>query len=250
MVYNAVLCMLTPLHKSKAWKSFTTLLSFSGLDVQTLLHGCLQRVHVLHCHSSSQLLSTLSKIKHLISDHPAINLVLIDDIGSFYWIDRYEWGTPGSMVYPDEVARPLCTSIQDLLQSCHTAIVVAKASLLASRSDRYSSSRTTSVQVQEPVDYMPLYWQKMVTHRILLTAIDDQCGLRELEKRSVRVPLHTSRSTSIEYFPGPLDEGTAQPDVGGNEDPLYKICTACNVTTNRHQMYYYVATSVGIINLH
>ena len=249
MVYNAVLCMLTPLHKSKAWKSFTTLLSFSGLDVQTLLHGCLQRVHVLHCHSSSQLLSTLSKMKHLVSDRPAINLVLIDDIGSFYWIDRYEWGSPGSMVYPDEVARPLCTSIQDLLESCRTAIVVAKASLLASRSDRYSSSRTTSVQVQEPVDYMPLYWQKMVTHRILLTAIDDQCGLRELEKRNVRVPLHTSRSTSIEYFPGPLDEGTAQPD-GGNEDPLYKICTACNVTTNRHRLYYYVATSVGIVNLH
>jgi len=244
--------VLTAINRAKAWKSYSLpclLLSFSGLDVQALLHGCLQRVHVLHCHSSSQLLSTLSKIKRLISDHPAINLVLIDDIGSFYWIDRYEWGTAGSMVYPDEVARPLCASIPDLLQSCHTAIVVAKASLLASRSDRYNTSRTASVPFQEPVDYMPLYWQKMVTHRILLTASDDKCGLRELEKRTVRVPLRTSRSTSIQYFPCPLDEGTTQPD-GGKEDLLYKICTACNVTTNRHRMYRYVATDVGIINLH
>ena len=65
--------------------------------------GHLQSVHGLHCYSSSQLLFTLSKIKHLISDRPAINLVFIDNIGSFYRIDRYEWGTPGSMVYPDKV---------------------------------------------------------------------------------------------------------------------------------------------------
>ena len=223
----------------------------SGLDLQTLLNGCLQRVHVFHCHSSSLLLSTLSKIKQLIADRPAINLVLIDDIGSFYWIDRYERGTANSMLYPDEVARPLYSSIQDLLQSCHTAVVVSKASILSSRSERYDSSRTTSVQFQEPVDYMPLYWRKMVTHRIVLTATGDQCDLRELKKRSFRVPLRSMpQSTSaIQYFPGPFDEGAPQPD-GGRDDLLYKICTACNVARNRQQLYYYVAIDVGIINLH
>ena len=108
---------------------------------------------MLHCHSSSQLLSTLSQLKQLVN-LAAINLVLIDDIGTFYWTDRFEGGTASSMLYPDEVARPLCSSVQDLLQSCHTAIVVAKTSLLSSRSERYDSSRTTSVQFQEPVDYI------------------------------------------------------------------------------------------------
>ena len=219
--------------------------------MQALLHGCLQRVHVLHCHSSSQLLSTLSQLKQLVTDHPAINLVLIDDIGTFYWMDRFERGTASSMLYPDEVARPLCSSVQDLLQSCHTAIVVAKASLLSSRSERNDSNRTTSVQFQEPVDYMPLYWRKMVTHRIVLKATGEQCSLRELERRSFKVPLHkASQNTSvIQYFPSPFDEGAAGRD-GRKDGLLYSICTACNVARSRHQLYHYVASDVGLINLH
>ena len=55
---------------------------------------------------------------------------------------------------------------------------------------------------------MPLYWWKMVTHRIILTATGDQCDLRELKKRNFRVPLHSVPQSTpvIQCFPGPFDE--------------------------------------------
>ena len=107
------------------------------------------------------------------------------------------------------------------------------------------------MQVKEPVDFMPLYWRKLVTHRIVLKATEDRCDLHELERRSFRVPLHkASQSTSVvQCIPSPYSEYRAASD-GRKGDLLYTICTAGNVVKNRHKLYQYVASDVGIINLH
>ena len=86
---------------------------------------------------------------------------------------------------------------------------------------------------------------------IVLKTTEEQCGLRELETRRFKVPLHkASQNTSvIQYFPSPFDEGANGSD-GRKDGLLYSICTACNVARSRHQLYHYVASDVGIMNLH
>ena len=91
--------------------------------------------------------------------------------------------------------------------------MVSKASILSSRSERYDSSRTTSVQFQEPVDYMPVYWQKMVTHHIVLMETGDQCDLRELKKRNFIGCPFTVCLRALLLFSSSIDVDATQPEV-------------------------------------
>lgn len=61
-------------------------------STKELLTTAFSGIHVLHCHSSHQLTVTLYSLKQLLHSHPEVSLIVLDNAGAFYWIDRAEAG--------------------------------------------------------------------------------------------------------------------------------------------------------------
>lgn len=95
----------------------------AGSDEEALLRSCLSRLLVVHCSSSAQLLLTLHFLENSFSSRPSLELLLIDSISAFYWLDRCEGG-------------PSFSKQEEKLSKC---------SDLLSRLLRYSSKKSNSL---------------------------------------------------------------------------------------------------------
>ena len=214
-------------------------LSGSSGNIREYLASYLQRIHIFYCGSSSELLRTLLTLQAFITDHPTVNLVFIDDIGTFYWMDRQSTSSSGKM-YSEEVAKPLTSALSELLLNCHMAVVVSKPSLFGNKPE-------------EPVEYMPSFWQKMVTHRILLSESGHVLGSSDVARRMYYVPHHKPEG-SISSIPDPIVSVSTSMHTNPcmqymqMTNSLYTLFKACNLLSHRKPCYF-VIIPFGIVNV-
>ena len=213
--------------------------SCGSSNMREYLASHLQRIHVFYCGSSSELLHTLLALQAFISDHPAVNLVFIDDIGTFYWMDRQSTSTSGKM-YSEEVAKPLASVLSELLLNFHLAVVVSKPSLFGNKPE-------------EPVEYMPSFWQKMVTHRILLSGNGHVLPSSDVARRMYYVPHHKPEGT-IPSTPDPIVSVSTSMHTNPcmqyiqMTNSLYTLFKACNLLSHSKPCYF-VIVPFGIVNV-
>ena len=59
-------------------------------EYRKLIKFCLSRVHVLYCNSSTELVIVLHSLKTFLHTHPEVCALVLDNVASYYWVDRCE----------------------------------------------------------------------------------------------------------------------------------------------------------------
>ncbi|KAK4786314.1 hypothetical protein SAY86_003003 [Trapa natans] len=162
-----------------------------------LLSLCMRRFFYVRCYQTSEFLATLKtlhcRVQREVEAHGArIQLLLIDNIGAFHWVDR---ATTISVL---EVQNRKSFSLQGVwealvhdlrkLLSVHPMLIVAsKASVFGNTTNeaerpfqgRFSMdiadqrSRMKESHKHKFREYMPAIWQAFVTHRVILQNSDE-----------------------------------------------------------------------------
>ena len=217
---------------SQMLHSRITEIGVSSENMACCLEKCREMIYLFFCNSSSDLLCTLASLETLISDHPDINLVFIDDIGSFYWADRHRASLASGKTYPDEVAKPLTSALSQLFANHPLAVVVSKPSLFTSNTE-------------DTVEYMPSYWQKMVTHRIFISE-SGQALTSQKVVQHVYAPCSQQLSHGSSVFTLSQALGFHSVFLGNSLHTLFKSCNVLRSTKE----YYCVQVPFGILNIH
>ena len=99
--------------------------------VKEAVKSCLSRTHVTHCSSSSELSATLDFLRSTyLPRHPEVAAVVLDNVASFYWMDRSRLSKPA-----DRPSLELWVkSMSNLIREHHLVLFAAKP-LLMGRSD-------------------------------------------------------------------------------------------------------------------
>lgn len=137
--------------------------------------SCLRRLSVVHCNSSAQLLLTLHYLENSISIKPSLDLLIIDSISAFYWVDRY---SGGESVACQEANLRKCAEFLDKLRKNYGIVIFATTHAImrnygASSDSGLDPSSWRWKSVDSSTDFYKPYlcraWQRIVTHRVLFT---------------------------------------------------------------------------------
>ena len=113
--------------------------------------SCLERFYKVNCHSTLQFVITLYSLNKFINNRPDTSLILIDNILSFHWIDKYEHANKkGSQdIYQMEVVEAL----RKLISNFGLNVILSRPVLFADDSKVFAFHR---------------YWSGTKNHRFHL----------------------------------------------------------------------------------
>ncbi|KAL1324390.1 hypothetical protein AAHE18_13G086100 [Arachis hypogaea] len=172
---------------------------------KTLYDLCMQRFLYARCSNSFEFLQTLKSLHYRLKrekDHGvSVQLLLIDSIGAFHWVDRASMFLSlkehnRKKLFLQSVSEAVVQDIKKLLQ-VHPMLVIATKSVIFGNTYSTASEEvngcsrnvTRSPQHIQYREYMPSVWQvqSFVTHRILLRRSDDQPVINNSENSSLYV---------------------------------------------------------------
>ncbi|KAL5715308.1 hypothetical protein ACHQM5_017144 [Ranunculus cassubicifolius] len=165
---------------------------------EELFLECMRRFMYVRCYSSVEFLATLKTLhnqlqneskKHGVDAH----FLMIDSIGSFYWIDRASTPMPVGIdkrknMSVHTVVENVVEEIRKLQQVQPMLVLATKATILGDASSDFkrnlkksfwrdatelASSRGSEKQ-HSYREYMPSIWQLFITHRIVVHVLDEE----------------------------------------------------------------------------
>lgn len=168
-------------------------------EMEETVRSSLRRLSVLHCSSSVQLLITLQHLEGILCSRPALCLLVIDSISSFYWIDR---ANGGDSLARQEANLRRCTEILDRFRRDYGVVILATTHAVMRN---YSSSSTGSSEPSGSTpswkcssdfdkQYLCRAWQKILTHRLLFSKSDQSS---EDHKQLFSVACNTVRTKGV-----------------------------------------------------
>ncbi|XP_033731897.1 DNA repair protein XRCC2-like [Pecten maximus] len=136
-------------------------------DVEILIKESLERLNVLQCKSSIQLLATLHSLESSISTNLDICVIMIDSISAFYWLDRC---AGGESVTAQEHVMNLIVNILSRLVNDYNLVLFATKSAYFKRklkeSERGDDSACT-VEMDHS-EFLSRNWSRFVKNRLVL----------------------------------------------------------------------------------
>ena len=145
------------------------------IKVEQTIQTCLERLHIIKCNNSSELVLSLFSVETLLASKPNISIMMIDSISAFYYMDR---GIGEGNSHQEANQRNVAKAIEKLTSSFKIAVMVSKLALFKKRGktsdlDRSPyfqdrSAESTTMVPEEHSEYLCSEWQKLVTHRLVL----------------------------------------------------------------------------------
>lgn len=114
---------------------------------EELVKACLQRLSVVHCSSSAQLLLSLHYLEGWFSSRPALGLLVLDSISAFYWQDR---SVGGESVPRQEANLRKCAQLLD--RFCRDYGIVIFATVHAIMRNYGSSESSSGTAAPRPCE--------------------------------------------------------------------------------------------------
>ncbi|PSS36075.1 DNA repair protein [Actinidia chinensis var. chinensis] len=164
-----------------------------------LFAACMRRFLYVRCYDSSEFLAALKTLhyqhqKQRDTHGVDVDLLMIDSIGAFYWIDRAS--TSLAVMSNDRKSRSFQSVVESIVQEIRKLLLMHPMLVLATKAaslgDKYSineAKRNSRKWSSENVldlrtvksgpqtlpyrEYMPSIWQSFVTHRVLIRASDE-----------------------------------------------------------------------------
>ncbi len=145
------------------------------IDADECINDCLQRLHVIRCHSSLQLLTALHSLEETLQKMPQISLLIIDSISAFYWLDRMAHLDTSTARSSSIRISQTAAILTQLTADNNLLTFVSKAAIMARKEGHKDTSNITA-KGQMPVhfEYMGQHWQSCVTNRLIFSK-DSNC---------------------------------------------------------------------------
>ncbi len=115
-------------------------------EYKKLVKSCLSRAHILYCNSSAELTTTLQSLKSFVRNHPEVCMLILDNVASFYWIDRCESGIANMAAATEHGQRLWVGAFRELVQEYHLIAFAAKPHLFGR--SRFHTKGSSSGGVQ------------------------------------------------------------------------------------------------------
>ena len=147
----------------KETKAARNFISTSEMDV--IVRSCLQRLFIVQCSSSLNLMKTLSFLERLLNENPDISVMMIDNISEFYWMDRTIGGIGR---YEQETnQRGIISKLKRYQESYSLVIVLVKSAIMKKHFEMAptSSNRRNDNPLRNPDDYLSPEWNKYLTYK-------------------------------------------------------------------------------------
>lgn len=154
-----------------------------------LFTECMKRFSYTRCYDSFEFLAALKVLHHKLekernADGSGVHVLMIDNIGAFYWINRGfsslpQWNPNRKNLSLQSVFETVVPEIKKLVL-LHPMLVLATKMVTYQVKSSYSSW-ASEVNIGNGTfrEYMPSIWQSFVTHRILVRASDDKRKLQD-----------------------------------------------------------------------
>ncbi|KAK9822572.1 hypothetical protein WJX74_006276 [Apatococcus lobatus] len=143
-----------------------------------VLRPSLQRFHLIQCHSSFDYLAALWTLRNLIpilQEAEGCQLLLLDNVAAFYWLDRICQPTPsappgpradlsgqGGVLTLQSVHAAAGQMLKDLMRTHRLVCLATRHNILTSQGD---------ADGWHYHDFMPQPWQALVRHKVLLKSV-------------------------------------------------------------------------------
>ncbi|KAI3701756.1 hypothetical protein L6452_27076 [Arctium lappa] len=162
-------------------------------DDMDLFTECMKRFSYTRCYDSFEFLAALKVLHHKLekernTDGSGVHVLMIDNIGAFYWINRGfsslpQWNPNRKNLSLQSVFETVVPEIKKLLL-LHPMLVLATKMVTYQVKSSYSSWASgvaSEVNIGKGTyrEYMPSIWQSFVTRRILVRASDDKRKLQD-----------------------------------------------------------------------
>ena len=148
-------------------------------DTEAFISTCLNKLYVVRCNSSSQLILTLHSLEALLQNKPDICVMMIDSISAFYWIDRSNGADnfTAQETNQRQIVQVLYKLVNDYSLICFATkpAIFSKRSKDGDRSGVDSPSTAFTRSIEDKVDhyeYLCKAWHGLVTHRFVMSKID------------------------------------------------------------------------------
>ena len=100
----------------------------STAEIHEFVNSCLERLFVIHCSSSCNLVKSLANLEPVLRSNPDICLLLVDTISEFYWTDRAVGGSNKSE--QEGPQRNIIRKLMRYQEEFHLVVVVTKSAIM------------------------------------------------------------------------------------------------------------------------
>ncbi|KAK7487263.1 hypothetical protein BaRGS_00021491 [Batillaria attramentaria] len=149
----------------------------SGEEVEALVQECLERVRVVPCTSSQQMICTLHSLDATIAANRNVSLLVIDPVSAFFWSDKCR-DFDHSSSYLHKTMSHVADILKKITQTYGVLIVTTKQALIkpkrreddnGERLDPASFSATRQGGGGGHVEFLGKAWSELVTKRFICT---------------------------------------------------------------------------------
>lgn len=177
-------------------------------EAEEAVRSCLRRLSVVFCSSSTQLLLSLLYLEATFGNRPALGLLVIDSISSFYWVDR---GNGGENLARQETPLRKCSELLNKLRRDYGIVVFATAHAIMRNYSTEPSGSTPSWKNVTDFDkpYLCRTWQRMLTHRLVFSKSEQSPGTVDT-KQAFSVACSTIRTKGVKRCTFYITEGGVQ----------------------------------------
>ncbi|XP_069120569.1 DNA repair protein XRCC2-like [Argopecten irradians] len=141
-------------------------------DIEILIKESLERLLVMQCKSSSQLLATLHSVENNISTNPDICVIMIDSISAFYWLDRCNGGE--SKMAQEHIMNLIVDILSHLVNDYNLVLFATKCAYFERKlkESEKGDERTGPIDLDHS-EFLSQKWCRFVKNRLILRKDSD-----------------------------------------------------------------------------
>ena len=139
-------------------------------EVEKKVLGCLERVQVVRCMSSQQLICTLHSLKSVISANRNIALLVLDSVSSFFWSNKC---SDFNNAFLDKSMSHISSVLKKIAEVYGVFVVATKQALTKPRpKENFDSMVSSSTRLNSSsyeaghVEFLGAAWSGIVTRRL------------------------------------------------------------------------------------
>ncbi|XP_071943754.1 DNA repair protein XRCC2-like [Antedon mediterranea] len=136
--------------------------------LEELVKSSLDRLYLVKCSSTNQLLITLHSIEAIFSQHPQLTVLMLDNLSAFYWEDRIRTGDNWTKF--EELNNKVLTLLQTLIKEYNLVLFLTKNSTPMQGVKGGKASSSTDLDQNE--SFNTKSWCKISNYRLILTRTD------------------------------------------------------------------------------
>lgn len=129
VMYIATSCELEIMRLVAVMESILLSHGVTSAHCKDLITESLERLHVMKCNTMDELALTLYLLKIYVKNHPEVCMLLVDNITTFWWMERVTYPTKSACL------QTWIPAIKELIRELHVVVIATKQVFTKDKTD-------------------------------------------------------------------------------------------------------------------